>query len=212
MTGGILKEKAMKMVLMTVFAAVVAAASAASSAAPRRVLCWGDSVTEGMAMPRGKDYPAQLQSLLGEGYRVLNSGDGGENSVTIPVRQGAYRIVTADAITFPAGETTVTIGDAFDNGFHTIAGEKIMLTAALGRMIPVNPVEIGGETLNNVVKLIVSGVIFIMSINILCSLLLMFCFYYIPAHLPISIPNTHGYNDPYYLGFSAYHYERVYHN
>ena len=141
-----MKEKAMKMVLMTVFAAVVAAASAASSAAPRRVLCWGDSVTEGMAMPRGKDYPAQLQSLLGEGYRVLNSGDGGENSVTIPVRQGAYRIVTADAITFSAGETTVTIGDAFDNGFHTIAGEKIMLTAALGRMIPVNPVEIGNTS------------------------------------------------------------------
>ena len=146
MTGGILKEKAMKMVLMTVFAAVVAAASAASSAAPRRVLCWGDSVTEGMAMPRGKDYPAQLQSLLGEGYRVLNSGDGGENSVTIPVRQGAYRIVTADAIIFPAGESTVEIGDASDNGFHTVAGEKIMLTAALGRMIPVNPVEIGNTS------------------------------------------------------------------
>ena len=72
--------------------------------------------------------------------------------------------------------------------------------------------ERGGETLNNVVKLIVSGVIFIITINIICSLLLMFCFYYIPAHTPISIPDTHGYNDPYYLGFSAYHYERVYHN
>ena len=72
--------------------------------------------------------------------------------------------------------------------------------------------ERGGETLNNVVKLIVSGVVFIMCLNIVCSLLLMFCFYYIPAHLPISIPATHDYADPYYVGFSAYHYERVYHN
>ena len=54
--------------------------------APKRILCWGDSVTEGMAMPRGKDYPAQLEALLGFGYRVFNSGDGGENSVTILAR------------------------------------------------------------------------------------------------------------------------------
>ncbi len=135
-----------KIVLATFFAAAAAAASAASPAAPRRVLCWGDSVTEGMAMPRGKDYPAQLQTLLGEGYKVFNSGDGGENSVTIPVRQGAYKIATAEAITFPAGESTVKIGDASDNGFHTSAGEKIKLTAALGRKIPVNPVKIGNAS------------------------------------------------------------------
>ncbi|MBQ6136512.1 MAG: hypothetical protein IJI73_03985, partial [Kiritimatiellae bacterium] len=98
----------------------------------------------GMAMPRGKDYPARLQALLGDGYKEFNSGDGGENSVTIPARQGAVKLATAAKIDFPAGEAEVRIGDASDNGFHTAAGERIMLTAALGRQIPVNPVKIGG--------------------------------------------------------------------
>ena len=135
-----------KMILATVFAVSAAAVSAASPDAPRKILCWGDSVTEGMAMPRGKDYPAQLELLLGEGYKVFNSGDGGEDSVTIPVRQGAYKLATVEPITFPAGESTVKIGDASDNGFHTPAGEKIKLTAALGRKIPVNPVKIGNAS------------------------------------------------------------------
>ncbi len=112
---------------------------------PKTVLCWGDSVTEGMAMPRGKDYPSRLQNLLGPGYTVLNSGDGGENTVTIPARQGAVSLATASDITFPAGERVVEIGNADDNGFHTPAGEHIKLTAALGREIPVNPVRIGSD-------------------------------------------------------------------
>lgn len=110
----------------------------------RNVLCWGDSVTEGMAMPLGKDYPARLQALLGPEYRVFNSGDGGENSVTIPARQGAVSLSTAGRIEFPAGESAVMIGDADDNGFRTPGGDKIKLTAALGRQIPVNPIRIGG--------------------------------------------------------------------
>ena len=109
----------------------------------RTVLCWGDSVTEGMAMPRGKDYPARLQALLGPDYAVFNSGDGGENTITIPARQGAVPLATAEGIDFPAGETAVKIGDQSDNGFHTPDGDKIKLTAALGRQIPVNPVRIG---------------------------------------------------------------------
>ncbi len=122
------------------------AALAGEAPPPRRILCWGDSVTEGMAMPRGKDYPAQLGALLGSGYEVLNSGDGGEDSVTISVRQGAVPITTAAAISFPAGERAVKIGDAVDNGFRTPAGDKTKLTLALGRAIPVNPVEIGSAS------------------------------------------------------------------
>ena len=96
----------------------------------RRVLCWGDSVTEGMAMPRGKDYPSRLQALLGPVYEVLNSGDGGENSITIPARQGAVPLATAAEIKFAAGESAVQVGDASDNGFHTPSGDVIKLTAA----------------------------------------------------------------------------------
>ena len=118
----------------------------AEAPSPRRILCWGDSVTEGMGMPRGKDYPGQLAALLGPGYEVFNSGDGGENSVTISARQGAVSLTTAAPIAFPAGERAVQIGDATDNGFRTPAGEKLKLTNPLGRAIPVNPVEIGSKS------------------------------------------------------------------
>ena len=128
---------------LCIAAALAAATAGGASATTKKVLCWGDSVTEGMAMPCGKDYPARLQALLGPDFEVLNSGDGGENSVTSPVRQGAVPLATAAPIVFPAGETTVKIGDAGDNGFRTPAGDKIKLTAALGRQIPVNPVRLG---------------------------------------------------------------------
>ena len=130
-------------------AAALAAASANSAAeTPKKILCWGDSVTEGMGMPRGKDYPARLQALLGPDFEVFNSGDGGENSVTIPVRQGAVPIATAAPIVFPAGTSSVQIGDADDNGFRTPSGDRIKLTAALGRQIPVNPVRLGDSDLS----------------------------------------------------------------
>ena len=132
-------------ILMAAMIATTGMAESAENASGqiRNVLCWGDSVTEGMAMPRGKDYPARLQALLGPEYRVFNSGDGGENTITIPARQGAVTLATAEQIDFPAGESAVKIGDQDDNGFHTPNGDKIKLTAALGRQIPVNPVRIG---------------------------------------------------------------------
>ena len=95
-------------------------------------------------MPPGKDYPARLAALLGDGYRVFNSGDGGEDAITIPARQGAIALATAAPIQFPAGAGAVQIGDESDNGFHAPDGARIRLTEALGRDIPVNPVDIGG--------------------------------------------------------------------
>jgi len=96
-------------------------------------------------MDRDDTYPTRLQALLGSGYKVLNSGDGGENAVTIPARQGSLSLVTAKPISFRAGESRVLLGDGNDNGFHTPEGDKIKLTSALGREIPVNPVMIGGK-------------------------------------------------------------------
>lgn len=126
--------------------ALAAGMSAAfCGAEPKIVACWGDSVTEGMAMPAGKSYPDRLQARLGDTFRVLNSGDGGEDAVTIPVRQGAYPIRTTAKIAFAAGESKVRIGDGTDNNFRTERGEKIKLTAAMGRKIPVNDVTIGGD-------------------------------------------------------------------
>jgi len=115
-------------------------------AAVKTVICWGDSITEGMAMARAETYPARLQAFLGGEYRVLNSGDGGENTITIPARQGCLALKTAKPIQFAAGEKRVMIGDGEDNGFRTHAEEKIKLTSALGREIPVNPVKIGTQS------------------------------------------------------------------
>lgn len=115
----------------------------ACPAAPKIIACWGDSITEGMAMKPMDTYPARLQAFLGDGFRVLNSGDGGENAITIPARQGGIALKTAKKIDFAAGERKVLLGDGNDNGLRTDDGRKIKLTAALGRAISVNPVQIG---------------------------------------------------------------------
>lgn len=128
----------MKLFLMLAGLAVLTA-----EADVKTVACWGDSITEGMAMKRDKTYPARLQAMLGNGYKVLNSGDGGENVITIPARQGSFSLKTGRRIAFAAGEKKVCIGDGKDNGFQTPEGFGIKLTAALGREIPVNPVRIG---------------------------------------------------------------------
>jgi len=115
----------------------------AADAGKNVVACWGDSITEGMAMKPDETYPARLQALLGDGFRVLNSGDGGEDVVTIPARQGVLELRTAARIAFAADERKVQVGDGLDNGFHTTDGRRIKLTSALGRQVPVNPVKIG---------------------------------------------------------------------
>lgn len=122
---------------------VVALSSVSALAGAKTVVCWGDSITEGMAMKRNETYPARLQSRLGDGFRVLNSGDGGEDVVTIPARQGCLALQTSAQLVFDDGVRKIPIGDAADNGLRTPAGEKIKLTQALGREISVNPVAVG---------------------------------------------------------------------
>ena len=50
---------------------------AVSAAEPIKVACVGDSITEGSGLQPDKRYPAQLQALLGAGYKVENFGVGG---------------------------------------------------------------------------------------------------------------------------------------
>jgi lysophospholipase L1-like esterase len=45
--------------------------------APVKVACVGDSITEGFTDTKGKDYPAQMQALLGPKWEVHNYGMGG---------------------------------------------------------------------------------------------------------------------------------------
>lgn len=39
-----------------------------------KVVCMGDSITEGFCLAEGENYPSQLQVLLGEEYEVVNKG------------------------------------------------------------------------------------------------------------------------------------------
>jgi len=112
---------------------------------PRTVLCWGDSITEGMAMPTGCPYPSRLQELLGATYAVLNSGDGGEDAVTICARQGGLEVQTSKDFAFAEGQSRIRIGDAKDNGISTHDGRLVRFTQALGRQIPVNELTIAGQ-------------------------------------------------------------------
>lgn len=105
------------------------------------ILCWGDSITEGMAM-RDRSYPSRLQEMLGNNYTVINAGDGGENTITILARQGALKLFTENEIIFKNGEDSVVIGNQDGNGFTSKNGEKLKLTALLGNQLPVNDVEI----------------------------------------------------------------------
>jgi len=49
----------------------------ASNSSAIRVACVGDSITAGYLSSPGHNYPAQLQLLLGAGYKVMNFGEGG---------------------------------------------------------------------------------------------------------------------------------------
>ncbi|HEX7261375.1 MAG TPA: GDSL-type esterase/lipase family protein [Luteolibacter sp.] len=45
--------------------------------APIRVACVGDSITQGSGLGKGQAYPAQLQVMLGDGWKVGNFGVSG---------------------------------------------------------------------------------------------------------------------------------------
>lgn len=112
------------------------------------VACYGDSITQGMGYESSpqKTYPGRLNTMLGDGYTVVNCGDPGERSFTIMARQGALSLVTSKEITFPAGTSQVQIGNNSDNGFITLKGDHIDLTARLGNERSINTVTVGGNT------------------------------------------------------------------
>ncbi len=75
------------------------------------IVCWGDSITEGMGMANQTTYPAFLQSNLGEKYKVFNMGVGGETTYTILARANAIDFSVLDDITFEQGKASVTVAN-----------------------------------------------------------------------------------------------------
>lgn len=119
----------------------------------RVVSCYGDSVTEGMAVGpnqttvarKGLPYPAVLQQLLGEEYLVQNAGDGGENTHSIMTRQGAEKIYLKSDVTFDVGVHEVLIDVGNGRGALTEDGVELQWTPPYGRDLPMNKVTINGD-------------------------------------------------------------------
>ena len=104
--------KTMKKVILCVIV-LFFAASCQKESNEKVVVCWGDSLTAPQSgdsfkgkiyrLIKGDNcYPKKLQKLLPDGYKIINAGVGGENSLTIMARQGAYPMKLAhDVIIFP---------------------------------------------------------------------------------------------------------------
>ena len=103
-----------------------------------RIHCFGDSVTEGMAMDGhhiaeyGKhSYPSHLLTMLtDQGYavEVKNYGHGGEMVADIAARCGAFACYTSEEIVIPADNEWVSLGQRhWENG--KAVGTKLWLAS-----------------------------------------------------------------------------------
>ena len=101
---------------MSIIATVLFAIISCSEEDKKQIVCWGDSLT---APHSGKGikgkikrivkgaaaYPEYLEEMLGNDYEIINCGVGGENTLTIMARQGAYPMKLAhDVVIFKSDE------------------------------------------------------------------------------------------------------------
>ena len=105
------------------------------------VICWGDSITQGMGMNIGDSYPEVLQKYLGYEYKVINAGVPGENSSTISARANVLETCLRNDVTFKKGEAQVKLDRELFIGKN---GEDIVLKG-FGNKLPIDNVIIGGK-------------------------------------------------------------------
>ena len=87
----------------------------------KAILCWGDSITQGMGMSKGYSYPEQLQGNIGDQYQVINAGVPTERASAIMSRAGAIDITLTNDMVFAAGQSSVTLDCyMFSSGSETI--------------------------------------------------------------------------------------------
>ena len=106
------------------------------------VVCWGDSITQGMAMAPGFTYPQHLQDGIGSQYRVLNAGVPGETSDAILSRANAVEICLTKGVTFAKGERQV---DLDRNLFKLIGANSPLTYKGFGNQLKLSNVIIDGK-------------------------------------------------------------------
>ncbi len=73
------------------------------------IICFGDSITEGMAMNKGYRYPDILAKQMGNQYKVINAGVGGEKCHAIMSRANAIEFTLTNDIFFNKGQSEVVL-------------------------------------------------------------------------------------------------------
>jgi len=101
-----------------------------------KVVCFGDSMTQGNQDGTGNTYPKYLSMLLGKS--VYNAGVGGENTLQIASRQGGIHLM-AEPFTIPA--TTDAVSVTLSCLEHDYIDPFYIISQANGG---INPVEIAG--------------------------------------------------------------------
>lgn len=136
-----------KTYLRKAFLIIVAAAMwACTESDKKEIVCWGDSLTaphngknlkgKVRRLVKGADYPEYLQEMLGDEYQIVNGGVGGENTLTIMARQGAYPMKLAHDITiFNSSESkykTFIGNNDMDAFVSTYNGKRVTPLLQLG--------------------------------------------------------------------------------
>ena len=73
------------------------------------IICFGDSITQGMQVDKSQNYPSVLQKRLGEQIKVINAGVGGETSNTIMSRANAIEFTVTNNVVFNAGQSEAVL-------------------------------------------------------------------------------------------------------
>ncbi len=105
------------------------------------IICWGDSITESMAMVDPFRYPAQLQGNIGSQFKVINAGVSGENSNEITSRANLVDIGLTNYIMFPKGVNSVEL----TREFASIKGGEVLYYKGFGRDLAMTDLIIGGK-------------------------------------------------------------------
>ena len=105
------------------------------------IICWGDSITESMAMVDAYRYPAQLQGNIGSQFKVINAGVSGETSNEISSRANLVDIELTNSITFPKGVNSVEL----TREFASVKGGEVLQYKGFGRDLAMTDLVIGGK-------------------------------------------------------------------
>lgn len=107
------------------------------------IICFGDSITQGMRMPKGKSYPEILGEHLKGQFNVLNAGVGGETSYTICSRANALPFTVTKDIVFEKGELEFVSDYKIFSGIN---GEEIKYRYGwMGHDLPITSIIIDGK-------------------------------------------------------------------